>query len=46
VGSRAILEPGFTYGMKIHAGVDNGSGLIHSVVTTIPNAHDLAPAAK
>jgi len=34
------------FGMKIHAGVDKDSGLIHSVVTTAANVHDLTPAAK
>jgi IS5 family transposase len=37
---------GFAYGMKIHAGVDKDSGLIHSVVTTAANVHDLTPAAE
>jgi transposase, IS5 family len=32
--------------MKIHAGVDKDSGLIHSVVTTAANVHDLTPAAE
>lgn len=32
-------------GMKIHAGADKGSGLIHSVVVTAANIHDLTPAA-
>jgi len=32
-------------GMKVHAGVDNNSGLIHSVVVTSANVHDLTPAA-
>jgi IS5 family transposase len=34
------------FGMKIHAGVDKDSGLIHSVVTTAANVHDLTPAAE
>ena len=34
------------YGMKIHAGVDKDSGLIHSLVTTSANVHDLTPAAE
>ncbi len=33
------------YGMKVHIGVDKDSGLIHSVVTTAANVHDLTPAA-
>jgi IS5 family transposase len=33
------------YGMKVHIGVDKHSGLIHSVVTTAANVHDLTPAA-
>ena len=32
--------------MKIHAGVDKDSGLIHSLVTTAANVHDLTPAAE
>ena len=34
------------FDMKIHAGVDKDSGLIHSVVTTAANVHDLTPAAE
>jgi IS5 family transposase len=34
------------YGMKVHIGVDNDSGLIHSVVTTAAHVHDLTPAAE
>jgi IS5 family transposase len=37
---------GFAYGMKVHAGVDKDSGLIHSVVVTAANVHDLTPAAE
>ncbi len=33
-------------GMKIHAGVDKDSGLIHSIVTTAANVHDLTSAAE
>ena len=33
------------FGMKVHIGVDKDSGLIHSVVTTAANVHDLTPAA-
>ncbi len=36
---------GFAYGMKVHIGVDKDSGLIHSVVVTSANVHDLTPAA-
>ena len=32
--------------MKLHAGVDKDSGLIHSVVVTAANMHDLIPAAE
>jgi IS5 family transposase len=32
--------------MKVHAGVDKASGLIHSVVVTAANVHDLTPAAE
>ena len=34
------------YGMKVHIGVDKDSGLIHSVVTTAANVHDLTPTAE
>jgi IS5 family transposase len=34
------------FGMKVHLGVDKDSGLIHSVVTTAANVHDLIPAAE
>ena len=34
------------FGMKVHAGVDKDSGLIHSVVVTAANLHDLTPAAE
>ena len=37
---------GFAYGMKVHTGVDKDSGLIHSVVVTAANVHDLTPAAE
>ena len=36
---------GFAYGMKVHAGLDKDSGLIHSVETTAANVHDLTPAS-
>jgi IS5 family transposase len=32
------------FGMKAHAGVDADSGLVHSVVTTTANAHDVTQA--
>ncbi len=34
------------YGMKVHIGVDKDSGLMHSVVTTAANVHELTPAAE
>ena len=34
------------FGRKDHLGVDKDSGLIHSVVTTSANVHDLTPAAE
>ena len=34
------------FGMKVHAGVDKDSGLIHSVVVTAANVHDLTPAPE
>jgi hypothetical protein len=36
---------GCAYGMKVHAGVDKDSGLIHSVVVTAANVYDLTQAA-
>jgi IS5 family transposase len=35
---------GFTFGYKAHVGVDEGSGLIRSVVTTPANVNDTVPA--
>jgi IS5 family transposase len=32
--------------MKVHAGVDKDSGLIHSVAVTAANVHDLTPACE
>ncbi len=32
--------------MKIHAGVEKDSGLLHSVVVTAANVHGLTPAAE
>lgn len=37
-------KPGSTYGYKAHVGVDQGSGLIRSVVTTAANVNDTTPA--
>jgi IS5 family transposase len=34
------------FGMKLHIGVDKDSGLIHSVVTTAANVHELTTAAE
>jgi IS5 family transposase len=34
------------FGMKVHIGVDQDNGLIHSVETTAANVHDLTPAAE
>lgn len=34
---------GCAYGMKVHLGVDKGSGLIHPVVTTAARVHHLSP---
>ena len=36
----------WSFGMKVHIGVDAESGLIHSVQTTSANIHDLTPAAE
>jgi IS5 family transposase len=35
---------GFTFGYKAHVGVDKGSGLIRSVITTPANVNDTMPA--
>ncbi len=37
-------KPGSTYGYKAHVGVDQGSGLIRSVITTAANVNDTVPA--
>lgn len=42
--SRRSGKPGFTYGYKAHVGVDEGSGLIRSVITTPANVNDTVPA--
>ena len=34
------------FGMKVHIGVDKGSGLIHSLNTTSANVHDITRAAQ
>jgi IS5 family transposase len=34
------------FGMKVHLGVNKDSDLIHSVVTSSANVHDLTPAAE
>ena len=34
------------FGMKCHAGVDAGSGLVHSLEFTAANAHDITEAPK
>ena len=34
------------FGMKTHAGRENGSSLFHCIVTTAANVHDLTPAAE
>jgi IS5 family transposase len=34
------------FGMKVYAGVDKDSGLIHSVVVSAANVHELTPAAE
>jgi IS5 family transposase len=34
------------FGMKVHISVDKESGLIHSVVTTAANMHNLTPAPE
>jgi IS5 family transposase len=37
-------KPGFSFGYKMHVGVDAGSGLIRSVITTAANVNDTVPA--
>lgn len=34
------------FGGKYHVGVDAGSGLVHTVITTAANVHDATPAPK
>lgn len=34
------------YGMKMHIGVDDGLGLIHSITTTAANEHDITQVDK
>lgn len=41
---RARKGSQWCFWMKVHLGVDKDSGLIHSVVTTATNVHDLTPA--
>lgn len=41
---RRTGKAGFTYGYKAHVGVDAGSGLIRTVVTTPANVPDTVPA--
>lgn len=42
--SRHQGKPGSRFGYKAHVGVDEGSGLIRSVVTTPANVNDTVPA--
>lgn len=37
-------KPGSTFGYKAHVGVDQGSGLIRSLITTPANVNDTVPA--
>ncbi len=37
-------KPGSTFGYKAHVGVDQGSGLVRSVITTAANVNDTTPA--
>lgn len=34
------------FGMKLHIGVDEESGMVHSMETTSANVHDLTPSEK
>jgi IS5 family transposase len=56
-GGRASSDPdarfggargkgGFSFGYKAHVGVDEGSGLIRSVITTPANVNDTVPADR
>jgi transposase, IS5 family len=42
----ARKKGGFTFGYKAHVGVDEGSGLIRSVITTPANVNDTVPADR
>lgn len=42
--ARRSGKPGSTYGYKAHVGVDEGSGVIRSVITTPANVNDTTPA--
>ncbi len=42
--ARRSGKPGSTYGYKAHVGVDEGSGLIRSVITTPANVNDTTAA--
>lgn len=42
--ARRSGKSGSTYGYKAHVGVDEGSGLIRSVITTAANVNDTVPA--
>jgi len=42
--SRRSGKPGFTYGYKAHLGVDRGSGVVRSAITTPANVNDTVPA--
>lgn len=42
--ARRSGKPGSTYGYKAHVGVDQGSGLIRTMITTPANVNDTVPA--
>ncbi|MGA0596260.1 IS5 family transposase [Enterovirga sp. CN4-39] len=42
--ARRSGKPGYCFGYKAHVGVDEGSGLIRSVLTTPANINDTTPA--
>ena len=42
--ARRSGKPGSTHGCKAHVGVDQGSGLIRSILTTPANVNDTTPA--
>ena len=44
--TRGVGRAGWRFGYKAHVGVDEGSGLIRSVITTAANVNDTVPADR